>query len=170
MVNKNELLCVVDEFDTPQEPQPRHLVKKNGFWFRAVHVWIVNEKKQILCQKRSLKKDQGAGKWEPAVSGHISPEDTYFTGAVREVREETGLPITVKDLKLVKIYKDHDFHEYRGIFYCKVNAELHQIKSEEDEVDEVKLLSVNTLKKYLNKKTDKWINHEYAKEIFSVLN
>ena len=170
MVNSNELLCVVDEYDMPQKPQPRHLVKKNGFWFRAVHVWIVNEKNQLLCQKRSLKKDMSPGKWEPAVTGHISPDDTYFTGAVREVREETGLPVTVDDLKLVKIYKDHEFREYRGIFYCKINTDLSDIKREEDEVEEVKLLSINTLKRYFNEKPDVWITHDYAKEIFSVLN
>jgi isopentenyl-diphosphate delta-isomerase len=170
MVNKNELLYVVDEFDQPQKPQPRHLVKKNGYWFRAVHVWIFNDKNQILCQKRSLKKDISPGKWEPAVTGHISPEETYFTGAVREVREETGLPVTVNDLKLVKIYIDRELHEYRGIFYCKMNTPLHQIKREQDEVEAVKLLSANTLKRYLNKKPDIWVTHDYAKEIFSILN
>ena len=170
MVNSNELLCVVDEFDMPQKPLPRKIVKRDGHWFRAVHVWIVNDKNQVLCQKRSHKKDMSPGKWEPAVTGHISPEDTYFTGAVREVREETGLSVSKNDLKLVKIYKDQDFHEYRGIFYCKLNAELHQIKREEDEVEAVKLLSINTLKKYLNKKSESWINHDYAKEIFSILN
>lgn len=171
MINKNELLSIVDEYDTPQAPVERHIAKKNGHWFRAVHVWIVNHKNQVLVQKRSIHKDQGAGLWEPAVAGHITSEDNYFTGALREVKEETGLNISIKDLKLVKIYKDDEFREYRGIFVCKVTAELHHIKFEKEEVDKIKLISINTLKKHqLYSKSDKWISHTYAREMFSVLN
>jgi len=170
IVNKNELLCVVDEYDTPLTPRPRHEVFKKGFYRRTVHVWLINDKGQLLCQKRSMKKDTGAGKWEVTVAGHIGPTDNYFTGAAREVREETGLPITVNDLQLVKIYKDHETREYRGVFYCKWNAKPHHIKKEEDEVEEVKFLSIKTLKHYLlYKKHPKWISPGYEREMFSLL-
>lgn len=170
MINKNELLSVVDEFDTPQKPVKRHIAKKGGYWFRAVHIWIVNYDHKILVQKRSLKKDQGPGLWEPTVAGHITHGDNYFTGAQREIKEETGLEVTTQDLKLIKIYKDEDFREFRGVFVCKVNAEIHNIQSEEDEVDEVKLISIKTLRKHLlYSKSDKWITPPYAKEIFSLL-
>ena len=117
-----------------------------------------------------MKKDRGAGKWEIAVGGHIGPDDNYFTGAVREVREETGLPITPDDLTLVKIYKDHETREYRGVFYCKWNAELHEIKKEEDEVEEVKFLNVKTLKHYLlYKKSEQFIKLGYEREMFELI-
>lgn len=170
IVNKNELLCVVDEFDTPQTPQPRHIVFKKGLYRRTAHVWLVNHENKVLCQRRSAKKDTGAGKWEVTVGGHIGPDDNYFTGAAREVREETGLPITEKDLTLVKIYKDHQTREYRGVFYCKWEAHPHHIKKEEDEVDEVKFLSLKTLKSYLlYKKHKNWISPGYEREMFSLL-
>lgn len=169
IVNNNELLYVVDEFNEPLTPMTRHEAFKKGVFRRTVHVWLINERKQILCQKRSLKKDMGAGLWEVTVGGHIGPDDNYFTGAVREVREETGLDISVGDLELVKIYKDHKMREYRGVFYCHLKAELHEISSEEDEVDEVKLIHINTLKKHLlNKKSDAWIRPGYEKEMFSM--
>ncbi len=148
---------------------PRHEAFKKGVFRRTVHVWLVNEKKQILCQKRSLKKDRGAGLWEVTVAGHIGPDDNYYSGAVREVREETGLDISVDDLTLVKIYKDHESREYRGVFHCKLKAEIHEIVREEDEVDEVKLIHVNTLKKHLlYKKSESWIRPGYEKEMFSM--
>lgn len=170
MVNKNELLSVVDEFDTLQKPVKRHIAKKSGLWFRAVHVWIVNHEGKILVQKRSLKKDQGPGLWEPVVAGHITHGDDYFSGAVREVYEETGLLIKKEDLNLHKIYKTTNFREYRAVFYCKLRAEVSDIKLEEDEVDQVKFLQINTLKKYLLKGDEnKWIMPEYQKEMFSLL-
>lgn len=170
MLNNKELLYVVDEFDVAVKPEPRHKVFKDKLWRRTVHIWIVNDKKQVLCQKRSIHKDMSPGKWEPAVTGHIGPEDNYFTGAARELFEETGLEIAPSDLNLFKIYKDHEFREYRGIFYYKWNGEIHEIKSEKEEVDEVKLLNLPTLKSYLlYKKHDSWIRPGYEKEILSHL-
>ncbi len=171
MINTEELLFVVDEFDTPMKPEPRHKVFKKGLWRRTAHVWIVNDKKQILCQRRSLQKDSSPGMWEPAVAGHISPEDNYFTGAIRELFEETGIEASLNDLNLFKIYKDHRFKEYRGIFYLKWNGKLQEIKSEGEEVDQVKFVKLETLKKYIvYQKHPKWFNSGYEKEILSHLN
>ena len=170
MINSNELLYVVDEYDMPLEPRPRHEAIKNGHWHRAVHVWIVNDKNQVLCQKRSLLKDMGPGKWEPTVSGHLGPDDNYFTGAVREIKEETGLTVDPKDLQLLKIYKNHDFKEYRGIFFCKSEAELHHIQMEPDEVSEVKFIDIDVLKsQLLEQESEEWIQPEYAAEMFLAL-
>src|SRR5688572_29902322 len=127
MVNKDELLYVVDEHDMPITPVSRHVAFKKGLWRRTAQVWIVNSRKQILCQRRSLKKDMSPGMWEATVAGHLSPGDNYFTGAAREVREETGLPIEAHHLQLLKIYKDHEFHEYRGIFYCKWEVDVNNL-------------------------------------------
>ncbi len=170
MVNKDELLCVVNEHDVPITPVSRHLAFKKGYWRRTAHVWIINDKKQILCQKRSLKKDNSPGMWEPAVAGHLSPGDNYFTGAVREVFEETGLPIQIHHLNLLKIYKDNKYREYRGIFYCKWNVNPKEIKIEEDEVEMVKFINLKTVKNYiLYQKHEMWVSPEYAKEMFSIL-
>lgn len=170
MVNSDELLYVVNEFDMPLAPKPRHHVFKKGLWRRTAHVWIVNDNLEIFCQKRSLKKDISPGKWEPAVQGHLGPEDNYFTGAAREVFEETGVAIDITKLKLLKIYKDDDKREYRGVFYCHINLEPHKIKKEEDEVADVKLIKMTTLKRYLvYQKPDNWIYHGYERELFSKL-
>src|SRR3989338_6459989 len=171
MINSNELLYVVDEYDIPQKPRPRNETLKNGYWHRAVHIWIVNDKRQILCQKRSLKKDLSPGMWEPAIVGHLGPDDNYFTGAVREVTEETGIPIDASDLNLLKIYKDNKSHEYRGVFYCKLNLELQHIKREDEEVEKIKLVKLQTLRKYLlYQQPNFWIRLGYEKEMFSILN
>ena len=169
MVNKSELLFVVDEFDVPIEPKPRHETLANGYWHRTAHVWIINNKKQLLCQKRSLLKDMSPGMWEPFISGHIGPGDDYFTGAVKEVREETGIPIVREDLQLVKIYKDYEFNEFRGIFFCRWNGRLDEIVSEADEVDEVRWVPLDLIQQYLVEQTDKWLHMPYDSEMLSIL-
>lgn len=171
MVNSDELLFVVDEFDTPVKPLPRQHVFKNGLWKRTAHVWIINSKGEILCQRRSLKKDMFPGMWEPAVVGHMGPGDNYFTGAVRELAEETGITVSPNDLNLLKIYKDEEMHEFRGIFYCNLDIEVHEIKMEADEVDEVRFIRIDEVKGYiLDKQHPSWFYIVYAEEIFRALN
>jgi len=170
MINSKELLYIVDEYDTPLTPTTRHEAFQKGLFRRTAHVWIINSNNEILCQQRSLKKDMSPGKWEPSVAGHLGPDDNYFTGAAREVFEETGLPIQAHHLDLVKIYKDHEFKEYRGVFVCKWDAQPHEIVSEEDEVSAVKFVKLQTLKKYLkDKNNDNWIKHSYLRDVFSAL-
>jgi len=170
MINNEELLAVVDEYDQLLEPMPRHEAFAKGHYRRTAHVWIVNEKGEILCQKRSMQKDQSPGFWEPAIAGHIGPDDNYFTGALREVREETGLPIEITDLRLVKIYKDEVRREYCAVFYCIWDTKIHEVQSEEAEVERVKLIPTKTVKRHLlynkNRET-KWVIPQYAKEMFS---
>ena len=124
MINTEELLFVVDEFDMPLKPKTRKQVFKEGLWRRTAHVWVINDQKQLLCQRRSMLKDLGPGLWEPAVAGHIGPTDNYFTGATRELFEETGIEVNPTDLNLFKIYRDPRFKEYRGIFYYKWNGKI----------------------------------------------
>lgn len=170
MVNSDELLYVVDEFDSPLTPAPRHIVFKKGLYRRTVHVWIQTEDGKILCQQRSLVKDISPGKWEPQVGGHIGPGENYFTGAIREVYEETGIELKLSDLKLLKIYKEESFKEYRGVFFCKLPLKIRDVKKEEEEVSDIKLVHARNLKKLLlYNKSKKWIRYGYEKEIFSVI-
>lgn len=169
MVDELELLSVVDEYDVPQTPLPRHVVFKKGLWRRTAHVWIINSKKKLLCQQRSFKKDTSPGMWEPAVVGHIGHKDNYFSGAVREVKEETGLDISIDDLNFLKIYKDYDRREFRAIFYCELDVEHNNVKSEVDEVEKIKFISFKTVKKYLNQSNPSWLEIVYRKDIFSAI-
>ncbi|WP_066151881.1 NUDIX domain-containing protein [Halalkalibacter krulwichiae] len=66
----------------------------------GVAVVILNEKKQVLLQKRS-----DVGLWG-IPSGHIEIGETVSEAAIREVKEETNLDIRIK--KLIGVYSDPD--------------------------------------------------------------
>lgn len=64
---------------------------------RVVHVLVVNDRDDLLLQKRSPRKDIQPGKWDTSVGGHLDPGESYHDAALREMREElglTGLPLT----------------------------------------------------------------------------
>jgi isopentenyldiphosphate isomerase len=170
MINASELLFVVDENDNPLVPLPRKDVRANGHWCRCVHVWIINDKQELLCQKRSELKDLDPGNWETFVGGHVGAGDEYTVSAIREVYEETGIMMEQEKLKLVKLYKDPTNRQFRGIYYYKWNGSLDEVVKEEDEVAEVAWLHVDQVHKHLV--TDKhpgWYRPGYEEEILPLL-
>jgi isopentenyldiphosphate isomerase len=98
-----EIFDVVNERDEVVGQNTRREVHRLGLKHRAVHVLVFNARGEIFLQKRSLKKDIAAGKWDSSSSGHLDTGEVYDACAVREVREEIGLHLTKPPLRLFKI-------------------------------------------------------------------
>ena len=67
-----------EEFDVLNEwgeftgkTSTREECHKNGLWHRAVYAFIINDKKEILLQKRSSNKKQWPNKWDVTIGGHV---------------------------------------------------------------------------------------------------
>ena len=91
-----EIFDVVNERDEVVSQAPRKEVHARGLWHRAVHVLVFNARGKVFLQKRSMKKDIAAGKWDSSSSGHLDTGEDYDACAVREVREEIGLDIQAR--------------------------------------------------------------------------
>jgi isopentenyl-diphosphate Delta-isomerase len=89
-----EIFDVVNERDEVVGQNTRREVHARGLWHRAVHVLVFNARGEVFLQKRSLKKDIAAGKWDSSASGHLDSGEDYDACAVREVREEIGLDVS----------------------------------------------------------------------------
>jgi len=66
---------------------------------RIVHIFILNNKGEILLQKRGETCSYLPGYWSTSVGGHVRAGETYIGGAGREAKEELG--IEVVDLELL---------------------------------------------------------------------
>lgn len=172
MINKDELIFVVDEDNNPVDPLPRHEVHKRGLWHRTTGVWVVNDKRQVLCQKRSLKKDQKPGFWEAFLGGHLAPGEEYADNAVAETTEEIGVKINYDDLKQFKILKsDSGTHkEFQGIFGIKLNNKIEDFPFEVEEIDKLEWVSFKKLSKILLRdKESKWVRKPWDGEVLEWL-
>ena len=83
----------------------RDVVHKNNLWHREITVWILNEKNQILLQRRSLFKKTGANKFS-LLAGHIGVGEKQISAALRELYEEIGIKAEEDDLIMLDIYKN----------------------------------------------------------------
>jgi len=88
-----EIFDIVNERDEVVGQNTRREVHARGLWHRAVHVLVFNARGEVLLQKRSMRKDIAAGKWDSSSSGHLDSGEDYDACAVREVREEIGLEL-----------------------------------------------------------------------------
>ena len=98
-----EIFDVVNERDEVIGQAPRKEVHARGLWHRAIHVLVFNSRGEVFLQKRSLKKDIAAGKWDSSSSGHLDTGEDYDACAVRELREELGLKLAQPPQRLFKI-------------------------------------------------------------------
>jgi len=98
-----EIFDVVNDCDEVIGQNTRHEVHRLGLKHRAVHVLVLNAHGEVFLQKRSMKKDIAAGKWDSSASGHLDTGEAYDGCAVREVREEINLHLSQPPRRLFKI-------------------------------------------------------------------
>ncbi len=86
-----ETFDVVDEADEVVAQASRAEVHAKGLRHRAVHVFVVNSRGELLVQQRSRLKDVHPGVWDSSVAGHLDAGEGYLSAARREMAEEMGI-------------------------------------------------------------------------------
>lgn len=169
MIDKEELLFCVDENNQPINSKPRNLVHSTGIWHRTSHIWILNDKDEILCQRRSLLKDKAPGLWEGFFGGHIPPKVSYIDHAITELKEEVGLKASKNDLDMKFIYKLERGREFIGVFVFRWNGDETKLILEPDEVDQVKWVRIEDFNKQIVQNKENWSVMGYEEELFESL-
>lgn len=124
--------------------ESREMCHKDGLWHKAVAVFVINSKGQVLLQKRSPNKKLWPNTWDITAGGHVLTGEFGFEAIIREIKEELGIDIDKENITFIgssissnvkgDIVNNH-FNEY----YI-VNKDIDETKLElqEEEVSEVK--------------------------------
>lgn len=95
---EEEILNIVNENDEIIGVDTRNNIHENGLLHREIHVWLFNEKKELLFQKRSIDKDTYPGLLDISVAGHVCINEDHKISAIRELFEETGIKASFNDV------------------------------------------------------------------------
>ena len=123
-----------------------------GLWHKAVVVFIVNSRGEVLLQKRSGNKKMWPNMWDVSCGGHCDAGEFGFETAIREVKEELGLTIKKEQLLYIGVsrssqninnIKDNMFNEY-FVAFLDVNPE--NLKLQNEEVTSAKFVTKEELK------------------------
>ena len=108
----------------------------DGLYHIVVHVCIFNSKGEMLIQQRQPFKAGWSNMWDVSVGGSAVSGDTSQTAAEREVCEEIGYNISLKNCRpVITIHFDHGFDD---IYTVNEDIDLNKLVLQPEEVQAVK--------------------------------
>lgn len=128
---------------------------KNGFWHRAVYAFIINDKKEVLLQKRSSNKKQWPDMWDVTVGGHVLAGEFGREALIRETKEELGIDIDDCDIRYlvgstsIDTHKDIINKHFNECYVIIKNIDLAKIKLQNEEVSEVRFFTIEEIREMI---------------------
>jgi isopentenyldiphosphate isomerase len=158
--DNNELLQCFDEQGNIIAPQPRRVIHEKPYhiWHAVVNAWVLNNKKEILCTRRSPHVSGNPKKWQTYVGGHVKADSSFLETVKREIAEEIGLKVNENDLRLIeKGFRDDHMHIYQS-YVVIFNGDLSDLNFLDSEVSGAQWLRFNEYQKLKTEDVDKWCN------------
>jgi len=112
--NMEEFLNIVNENDEIIGQETRKNIHRQGLLHREIHVYFITPNKEIIFQRRVKNKDTFPNLLDATVGGHVDLNESYESAVVREVEEETGLVVDIRDLKFINKVRVHSSDEATG--------------------------------------------------------
>lgn len=155
----------------------RSSVHQDGDWHRAEHIWIINEDNDILLQRRCQTKDSDPNMLDISCAGHLISGDKPLEGALRELKEELNLDVTIEDLKYITTLKrspkhDNGFidNEYDDLYLLRINKKIDELTFQKEEISEILFVPYQEFKKMVSdKREDLVIYPDEYKILFEIL-
>ncbi|HUV46608.1 MAG TPA: NUDIX domain-containing protein [Candidatus Bathyarchaeia archaeon] len=103
---------------------------------QAVHLYIFNQKNQVLLQKRSATKDLYPGCFTASASGHLNISEGFKKAVLREAKEELSIDLKKKDLKAIGkfLIKAPTETELIMVFFTTFSGFLNPAKQEVEDL------------------------------------
>lgn len=126
----------------------KEIAHKKGLWHKAIHVWILNNKNEILLQYRCAEKKLYPNTWDCSFAGHIGAGEDSVQAVVREGKEELGIDVDLEKLEYVLTnrektkYEQIQSNEFVDIYILRQNIDLDNMKFQKEEVSDAKYVSL----------------------------
>lgn len=152
----NQDLELLDVFDEENEKRiglaERGVVHYYNLWHREIACWILNEKNEILLQRRSKNKKQQPNKLA-VTTGHVGLGENPIESLMREVSEEVGInDVKEDDFTYLNTFKaeNENNHHYKYVYLLRTQKKLEELTMQEEEVSELLYVSLEKLKEMID--------------------
>ena len=163
-----EYLDIVDENDyLTGKVKEKHQAHADGDYHRTAHVWLINDKRELLLQRRSPQKSSFPDYWDISAAGHIRAGETVIEGAIRELKEELGVDSKESDyhyLTTIRFDSPHN-NEFGYVYLLRCNLHIDEYVFRDHEVAEVKYVYYEELEKMVKNRADRLIIHKNEEEL-----
>ncbi|KAK8838583.1 hypothetical protein M9Y10_033215 [Tritrichomonas musculus] len=154
----------------------RSEVHRDGDWHKAVHIWILNDKGDVLLQRRCPTKDSHPNCLDISCAGHLSAGDDSITAAVRELKEELGIDASPSDLKFIKTIKRSSKYtetfinnEFNDMYILRTKKTIDDMTFQKEEISEIMYVSYKKFKEMIkNRQPDLLMYDEEFEILFNL--
>lgn len=140
-----ELLDVLDENGNKTgEAKTKGEIYKNGSWHRSVHIWVMNDNKELLVQKRNPFKKTFPNLWAISAAGHVVSGENSIESGLRELKEELDIEATADELeylftiKRIQPLDDSYIRVFDDVYLLHRNIDVDHTKLQVEELTDIK--------------------------------
>lgn len=154
---------LVDLYNGQKELTNETVEKKNvpdGKFRLSVHVWITNDKGELLVQQRLATAHKFPNMWA-VTGGAVKAGESSLAGALRELSEELGIKANKDEMKFIASYRRK--FDYVDVWLLNKNIDIKDIKLQEDEVQAVKWVTLEEFEEMLKNKEAIRSSYDYYK-------
>lgn len=173
VADKNELLEILDENGNGTNIlEQRKNIHQNNLWHNEVSCVVINNKKEILLQKRSKNKKSYPNCWA-LFAGHVVGYDSITDAIIKEMREELVSEIKEENIFLLVDKQKNEREDNKCFVTCFaafINKDINDILYQKSEIDEVRWFSFNEFKEMVKEeKGTIFKNNIYYNSIINAL-
>lgn len=151
-------------------------VHRDGDWHKAVHIWIINDKGDILLQRRCATKDSYPNMLDISSAGHLSAGDDSLSGAIRELKEELNIDVKPEELQFIKTLKKSSRYketfinnEFDDLYILKTTKTINEMEYQEEEISEIFYVTYKEFKNMvINRHPDLLRNEDEFEILFNL--
>ena len=150
----------------------RSEVHRDGDWHKGVHIWIINDKGEILLQRRCATKDSNPNMLDISSAGHLTAGDESLSGAIRELKEELNLDVKPEELQFIKTLKRNSKYtstfinnEFDDLYILRTTKGIDEMKYQEEEISEIFFVPYKEFKNMVKNRKEDLLRHEEEFEI-----
>ena len=154
----------------------RSEVHRDGDWHKSVHIWILNDKGDVLLQRRCPTKDSNPNMLDISCAGHLTTGDDSLTGAVRELKEELDFDVEPEDLQFIKTFKVSKRYaptffnqEFQDMYILRTDKSVDDMKYQESEITEIMFVPYKKFREMvINRQPDLLIHEDEMMTLFEL--
>lgn len=117
----------------------------------------MNNKNEILIQKRSENKDLYPSLLDLSAAEHVKSGETYEEAAKRGLKEEIGLNADRLTYVGKVLFRQEWETEFNAIYFTETNKKINEMKVDKEEVEEVKFIPLEKVKEMIDKNKELFV-------------
>ncbi|HEY1031875.1 MAG TPA: isopentenyl-diphosphate Delta-isomerase [Flavipsychrobacter sp.] len=155
MAAKDNHVILVNEQDEWLGTMEKLQAHQKGALHRALSVFILNSKNEILLQQRAFSKYHSGGLWSNTCCSHPAPRESTLHAAHRRLQEEMGFDCELAPIFTLRYKADVSNelieNEYDHIYIGTYDGE---IKPNAEEANDYKFISAADLQRWMQEKPE----------------